>query len=110
MRRSKRRDDNEPEIVQAFRARGASVTRLDDAGVPDLLVGFRRVTKLVEVKMPMGVRGGLPAHRDHEGGRGDLTRAQVAWWDSWLGDPAVIVRTVDDAHALIDVIDREVSS
>jgi len=108
MRFAKRRDQNEPPIVAALRDRGASVTRLGDAGVPDLLIGFRGRTKLVEVKLPLGPRGGLPERREHEGGAGDLTRSQVEWWSTWLGEPPTIVRTVAEALAVLDAIDREV--
>lgn len=95
--RAKRRDDNEPEIVNALVGAGAVVTRLDGDGVPDLLVGYKGKTFLLEVKLPLGVRGGFTRHRDHEGGRGDLTAAQVKWWDSWTGERAVVVRSPADA-------------
>lgn len=97
MHRAKRRDANEVEIVRALEAAGASVTRLDGDGIPDLLVGYRGRSTLLEVKMPLGPKGGLPEHRDHEGGRGDLTRAQVEWWDGWLGEPAIVVRSPTEA-------------
>lgn len=99
--RAKRRDQNEPAIVDALEAIGASVTRLDGDGFPDLAVGYRGVTTLLEVKMPLGPKGGLPEHREHEGGRGDLTRAQVAWWDSWRGAPAIVVRSAAEAIAAV---------
>lgn len=99
--RAKRRDDNEPEVVAALVAAGAVVTRVDGDGVPDLLVGFKGRTFLLEVKLPRGARGGLTRHRDHEGGRGDLTAAQVKWWDAWTGAPAHVVRTPAEALAAI---------
>lgn len=101
MRRARARDANEREIVTALRAAGASVTRLDDAGVPDLLVGYHGRTWLLEVKLPLGPRGGMPERRDHEGGRGDLTASQVVWWDSWRGAHAVVVRSIVEALAVI---------
>jgi hypothetical protein len=98
---AKQRDSNEPAIVRALQEVGATVTRLGDAGVPDLLVGWRGRTFLIEVKLPLGARGGMPERRDHEGGRGDLTAAQVKWWDSWKGAPAVVVRSPFEALAAI---------
>lgn len=99
--RAKRRDANEPDVVNALVAAGAVVTRLDGDGVPDLLVGFKGRSFLLEVKLPMGPRGGLPEHREHEGGRGDLTAAQVKWWDAWIGEPAIVVRSPSEALAAI---------
>ncbi len=98
VRYAKARDANEGAIVDALRAVGASVTRLSDAGVTDLLVGFRRETYLLEVKLPLGPRGGMTESRGHEGGRGDLTKAQVEWWSTWRGRAPAIVR--DAAEAL----------
>ncbi len=95
------RDKNEPEIIEALEAVGATVTRLYDNGVPDLLVGYKGRSFLLEVKMPLGPKGGMRTQRDHEGGRGELTAAQVKWWDAWTGEKAIIVRSVAEA---IDVI------
>ena len=52
MRRAARIDKNHDDIVQALRAVGATVQSLAavGSGVPDLLVGFRKQTFLVEVK------------------------------------------------------------
>lgn len=101
MKWAKARDQNEPGIVEALRSVGASVTKLGDTGVPDLLVGFRGGTWLLEVKRPLGVRGGMPERRDHEGGAGDMTAAQVKWWSAWKGSPAIVVRTAEEALAAI---------
>lgn len=101
MRRARARDANEREIVTALRAAGASVTRLDDPGVPDLLVGWQGRTLLLEVKRHLGPRGGKSQRREAEGGRGDLTRAQVVWFDAWRGAPAIVVRSVRDALAAL---------
>lgn len=98
---AKRRDGNEPSIVDALVAAGAAVTRIGDFGVPDLLVGYRGRTFLLEVKMPLGPKGGIPESREHEGGRGDMTKAQVKWWSTWTGEPAKIVRSADEALAAI---------
>lgn len=98
--RAKRRDENEPGIVQALEGAGAYVTRLDGDGVPDLLVGYKGRSFLLEVKLPLGPRGGVH-HHGREGSRGDLTAAQVKWWDAWPGEPAIVVRSAAEALAAI---------
>ncbi len=97
----KRRDRNERAIVDALRAYGASVTQIDAAGVPDLLVGFAGRTYLLEVKIDesRGKLGG--STRPGEGGNGTLTAAQIKWWAAWKGDPPTVVRTVAEALAAI---------
>ena len=50
MRRAARRDQNEPEIIDALRAVGAFVWPLDQP--VDLLVGHRGQWHLLEVKRP----------------------------------------------------------
>ncbi len=104
MRRAKRRDANEAAIVEALEAAGAYVQRLDDSGggVPDLLVGYRGVTKLLEVKLPLGPRGGVH-HHGKPGSSGDMTPAQVRWWADWCGEPPLVVRTPAEALAAIGV-------
>lgn len=49
-----KRDANESEIVKALDAIGATVTKLSQPGVPDLLVRYRDRWYLVEVKGPNG--------------------------------------------------------
>jgi hypothetical protein len=72
------RDSNEKEIIEALKRAGASVTSLNGTGVPDLLVGYKGATFLLEVKLPLGKQGG----KQRRGGadpRGDgvLTESQV---------------------------------
>ena len=98
---AKQRDTNEAEIVLVLRRAGASVTRLSDHGVPDLLVGWQGTTHLLEVKHPLGAKGGARYNKRSKGGDGDLTRAQVAWWAAWRGSPAHVVRSVDEAMRAI---------
>ena len=95
---AKQRDKNEKPIVDVLLAVGASVTRLNEAGVPDLLVGFEafagfmspyRRTLLLEVKGPLGPKGGT-SHRN-------LTPAQERWWANWKGDTIIIVRSPEEA-------------
>lgn len=81
-------DANQREIVEALRKAGCSVQTLAavGAGVPDLLVGFRGQTYLIEVKDPAKP----PSHRR-------LTDKQVAWHGSWQGDPVQIVKSPEEA-------------
>lgn len=97
-RRPELRDSNEVEIVTALQQVGASVTRIGEPGVPDLLVGFRGETYLLEVKH-VDAKGRTV--RRWSGGRAPdergLTRDQQLWWNTWTGKPPVIVRTPDEA-------------
>jgi hypothetical protein len=87
MRRAARRDQAEPGVVKAFLAAGCSVERADRP--VDLLVGYRGVTHLVEVKT--GSKGYGKA----------LNGNQQAFADTWRGEPIEVVRTADDALALV---------
>lgn len=92
--RAKRRDDNEPAIVAALEAVGCAVLRLNETGAPDLLVSFRGVLRLLEVKLPLRQSGAVQ-HREHKGGgkeNADMTVAQVKWWREWKGLPPIVVR------------------
>lgn len=88
-------DANEREIVDALKKLGAYVVRLEcqRAGVPDLLVGWRGRTYLLEVKTPAtGPRGG---------GAGSLTQEQREFMRDWNGGIAMVVHGADEAlHAL----------
>lgn len=95
MRHSAARDENEPAIVKALKKIGASVTRLDDSGVPDLLVGYQGETILMEVKAPLGPKGGSF--------RGSLTPAQKEWWRDWKGGIPHIVRNEAEALYLLGI-------
>lgn len=72
--------------MRALEALGASVSDLSavGGGVPDLLVGFRGRTFLIEVKTAEGT----------------LTPDQVVWHGAWRGHKA-IVRTVAEAVAAL---------
>jgi hypothetical protein len=115
-RRAARRDSNEAAIVAALVEAGASVTRLKGdsetmasvfegpmrlhGGEPDLLVGYQGRTYHLEVKLPLGPRGGRRSGgstRPSAGGDGTLTEDQIAWWAAWRGTPPVIVRTPEEA-------------
>jgi len=75
--------------VAELRALGCSVAVLSGlgGGVPDLLIGFRGVNYLLEVK--------------NLEGRGDkLTPAESAFFDSWAGQVEVI-RDSDEAKKAV---------
>lgn len=78
---AKRRDDNEPEIVAALeKIPGVSVYRLDDPA--DLLVGYRNVCFLFEVKNP-------ETHSRRAGG-GSETDDQIEFSKTWTGHYQVV--------------------
>ena len=82
-------DANQHEIVDALRNIGADVLSLAPMGngCPDLLVHFRGVTMLMEVKSATG----------------KLTPDEVEFIENWRGQ-VHIVRSVDDALRMIGVI------
>lgn len=83
MRRARRVDGNQAEIVSALRDAGCFVEVLSDVGrgVPDLLVGRNGKCLLLEVKMP-GEK---------------LTPDQVTWHRAWKGPSVAVVRSPREA-------------
>lgn len=97
-RRNARHDENHAEIVGALRAHGASVVSINAPGCPDLLVGVTRkdgtrVNLLLEVKRPLGPKGGK-SHRD-------LTERQRHFRAGWRGDLPWVVRSPLEAIAVL---------
>lgn len=88
MRHAAKRDDNEEAIVKALRRCGASVHRLDDKGVPDLLVGWCGKMFIIEVKGP----------------KGRLTKAQKGFRKLWKGPPPATVTTEIEALTAIGAL------
>jgi hypothetical protein len=87
MRRAMRVDANQEQIVSALRARGAGVRVISQGdGIPDLLVGYKGFTILMEVKDGQKV----PSARK-------LTPAEQKFFDDWQGGMLVIVNSVDEA-------------
>lgn len=86
--RHARTDANQPDIVKALRKAGCSVQILAGVGdgCPDLMVGYRRRTIAMEVKLP-GEK---------------LNKLQRAWHDTWTGEVCV-VRSVDDALLVLGI-------
>jgi hypothetical protein len=87
-RRAARRDANEAKIVAALRQVGATVERLSIEDVPDLLVGFRGETYLLEVKS----------------GHGDLRPGQIRWLTAWRGGKARPVWSVLEALQFVGAV------
>lgn len=88
-RRAAKRDLAEPAIVAALKAAGATVVKLSDRGIPDLLVGYadgngQQVNTLMEVKT----------------GNASLTDDEKWFFETWRG-AAHIVRTPEEALAII---------
>jgi hypothetical protein len=88
-RTAAKRDENEREIIDALEGVGASVTQLSEKGLPDLLVGFRGETYLIEVKST----------------KGNLTAHQNEWWLSWRGREPAVARTPHDALRIIGALE-----
>ena len=86
-RKASRVDANQAEIVRALRDVGATVQHLHTVGggCPDLLVGFRGRTYLMEIKTTLGT----------------LTEAEGDWFADWTGGEASVVRSVSDALRMI---------
>ena len=94
MRRAAKIDANQPEIVAALRKVGAQVTSLAAVGegVPDLLVGFRGETVLIEVKDGSKVKSAR-----------QLTDDQIEWHAAWQGGRCVVAGSIAEALAAIGV-------
>ena len=91
MRTRARVDDNQKEIVKVFRAMGATVQHLHyvGKGCPDVLVGFRGINELVEIK-----DGAKPPSQRK------LTNDEQEWHKAWNGS-ITIIDSIDQATMLI---------
>lgn len=100
MLRSKR-DGNHHAIVRVFEHELASVIDLSGVGggCPDLLIGVGGIDQLCEVKLPEGKFGGT-AHSK-------LNHRQKALHRKWSGRPPVVVRTEEEARALVRALEAE---
>jgi hypothetical protein len=69
-------DSNQPEIVAALRAAGASVQHLHmvGQGCPDICAGYQGKNYLFEIKMPGE----------------SLTTAELLWFSTWQGEAHVV--------------------
>ena len=87
------RDGNERDIITALEAVGASVETMDTPA--DLLVGYRKQTFLIEVKLPAGPKGGT-SHSQQ-------TKDQKEFAMTWRGHYAVC-RTAIEALVAIGAV------
>lgn len=87
MRRAAKVDANQGDVVAALRKIGASVTPIHmvGQGCPDLLVGFRGRTLVLEVK-----DGAKPKSARK------LTDDEAVWFGNWKGE-AYVVETPEQA-------------
>ena len=92
MRRAARIDANQTQIVSALRSVGASVELLSAVGkgCPDLLVGYRGMNILMEVK-----DGRKPPSERK------LTSDQIVWHTQWKG----VVFLVTSVHDALDALE-----
>ena len=87
MRYANRIDANQNKIVDALRKAGAVVRIISQGeGIPDLLVGYRGFTILMEVKDGDKV----PSARK-------LTDAEQKFFDDWRGGMLVVINSVEEA-------------
>lgn len=95
MRRAARTDANQQAVIDVLRQVGATVHSLASMGqgCPDLLVGFRGRTCLMEVK-----DGSKPPSERR------LTPDQVVWHRDWTGGSLTVVNSPEDALKVIGVI------
>lgn len=96
MRRAARIDVNQPDVVEALRAAGATVQPLHTVGqgCPDLLVGWRGLNLLFEVKdgeKPPSAR--------------KLTEDEARWASDWRGI-VHIVTSAAEAVGLLNILRR----
>ena len=90
MRTAAKRDKNEQGIIEALEQVGATVYRANGKDFPDLVVGFRGLNYLIEVKYLYG----------------KLSKGQHRWHESWLGQRAV-VWNIEQALQVIGAIDND---
>lgn len=95
MRRAARTDANQTAVIEVLRQVGATVHSLAAMGngCPDLLVGFKGRTCLMEVK-----DGKKPPSETR------LTPDQVVWHNQWTGGSLSVVYSPEDALKVIGVL------
>ena len=91
-------DDNQTDIVAAWRDVGASVLLLHAVGkgCPDTLVGFRGDDFLVEI---IGTAK-LKRYKKN----GGLADNQVEWHAAWRGSPVHVVKNATEALAVLGIM------
>jgi len=97
LRRAAKVDANQKEIVSALRGVGATVEHLHAVGkgCPDLLIGYKGLNYLIEVKD--GTKNASQRR---------LTPDQVKWHANWLGQK-IVIESVESALSFIHEIDKK---
>jgi hypothetical protein len=95
MMRAAKIDANQEQVVTALRAAGATVQSLAGVGkgTPDLLVGYKGQTLLLEIK-----DGNKPPSKR------SLNEDQLRWHGAWKGGALAVVDNPDAALRMIGVI------
>ena len=90
----KRVDENQKQLVHTFIALGCSVLNLSTVGrgCPDLLIGYRGKTVLVEIK---------------SNSKATFTDPQIKFMQEWRGGAVSRIDSVDAAIRLIKMLDME---
>lgn len=98
--RIRRADANQKAVIAALRSVGATVVSLHavGGGVPDLLVGYRGETYLLELK------GSKSASSSKTGGGKKTIPRQEAWRAAWRGRAVRILEDEDDLAAFYRAI------
>jgi hypothetical protein len=96
-RHANQRDGNEKPIVDALRQIGASVYVIDKPC--DLLVGYRGRNFLLEVKLPLGPRGGSS--------HSNLNDAQEDFEEAWHGQFDVVRSAVEAIEIVVGPVPPE---
>jgi Holliday junction resolvase len=88
--RAKRVDCNQKDIVHALKTFGATVVDLSGVGkgCPDLLIGFKGTTYLIEIK---------------KDSKAKFTSQQLQFNELWSGGVIARIQTIDEAIALLKV-------
>lgn len=94
------KDEKHDQIAADLRSVGASVVDASGIGFgfPDMLVGYRGVNILLEVKKP-------PTKRGKRAGKHRMEKSQIQFHEEWKGQKA-IVETSDQAFAVLGIKSR----
>jgi hypothetical protein len=92
-----KKDANHNEIVDALEKAGAYVLDMSHVGrgFPDLIVGFKSETILMEIKNPKTSYG-----------KKGLNKNQLKWKENWLGGAYCVVDSPDAALRMIGVLNE----
>jgi len=91
---AKRVDENQKQLIHTFIALGASVLNLSRVGqgCPDLLIGYKNKSVLVEIK---------------KDSKSTFTEPQIKFMQEWRGGAVSRIDSVDAAIRLIKMLDMD---